>query len=143
MSSFFPDTPSVIDAIKLDGPGMGSKGAPASYRVIEPRSGEKRAQIRRRTRLRSGKVLSAGNRFIADCRIFDRTAVGVRVRLCNDVLLPLRVRLFDDEQQILADADIVWRQDREIGLCIISKSDAAALRPELLSRLRGKYYAVP
>ena len=49
-----------------------------------PSTGEKRRQQRRRTRLRSGKVLDRGNRFLVDATILDRSSGGLRLRLARD-----------------------------------------------------------
>ena len=101
---------------------------------------ERRKAFRKRTRLRSGKLAALDNRFISDCLIFDRTPLGVRVRLARNTRLPEHVKFFDDELQSLHVARVVWRRDNEAGLAFARERPARAARERAM--FRGKYYAL-
>jgi hypothetical protein len=102
---------------------------------------EQRATARRRTRLRSGKILDPDNRFLVECVVHDRSAEGARLRIVADLALTSPVRLFDDEQGTLHEVSIVWRRGQEIGVRYVG-SGTASLTEAQLRQLRGKYYAL-
>jgi len=101
---------------------------------------EKRISLRRRTRLRSGKLLDSANRFVIDVAILDRSADGLRLRLAKNEAIPQDFRLFDDEDELAYPARLVWRRGELIGARLAS---AAPLRltPRQIFALR-KYYAI-
>ena len=103
--------------------------------------GDKRSLPRHRTRLRSGKVLNLANRYLVECQIHDRSPRGARLRLLGDVVVPDALRLYDDAAASVADADVVWRKDREIGLVFADGKRARDISRAQLAGLRGKYYA--
>ncbi len=91
-----PDPPHsaapLIDAIKVS--GAETKPGEVTYRVLDPvrESGDKRAEPRKRTRLRSGKILDGTNKFLIDCQINNRSERGARLILFARVKLPRRIR---------------------------------------------------
>lgn len=132
-----------IDAIKLDHPQVGDAGQNCTYFIAEIRnSSDKRLMRRRRTRLRSGKVLDPRNAFLIECQIFDRSEKGARIRLVEDIWAPGNIRLYEDAPQTLIDAIVVWRKDREIGLCFNPCARSRGITKAQLTCLRGRYYAV-
>src|SRR5208283_1941402 len=105
-----------------------------------PFSGEKRRARRRRTRLRSGKILDRRNLFLIEASIVDRSAGGLRLRLAKDVAIPEIFHLYDDEAEIILVARIVWRRQALVGARIDPSGPARASRRQIAS-LRGKFYA--
>ena len=103
---------------------------------------DKRAMRRRRTRLRSGKVIDGANRFLIECAIHDRSDEGARLRLANNIGLPDEIRLFDDEQRSLSPARIIWRKGQEIGIRFLPKEAARPVSEAELMALSRKFYAV-
>ena len=104
---------------------------------------EQRAATRRRTRLRSGKILDLDNRFVVECVIHDRSSEGARLRIVEDVALSSPFRLFDDEQGTLHEVSIVWRRGQELGVIFTpNRAAASSLTETQLKNLRGKYYAL-
>jgi hypothetical protein len=106
-----------------------------------PRAEEKRRARRRRTRLRSGKILDRANRFLIDASILDRSACGLRLRLARDSAIPDIFHLFDDETQIILIARVVWRRQALVGARIDPAGPARAT-PRQIAALRGKFYAI-
>ena len=102
----------------------------------------KRKAPRRRTRLRSGKTATLRNRFISDCLIFDRSPLGVRIRLAGRVSLPEHIRFFDDELGTLHVARVVWQRDNEVGLAFAEGDDGCRRSGPAHAALAGKYYAL-
>ena len=122
----------------------GSKPGFATYSVVpspEPEQVEKRRCRRRRTRLRSGKILDGANRFLVEATILDRSSSGLRLRLAKDCAIPQHFRLFDDETELILIARIVWRRQALIG-AQIDPSGPARTSPRQIASLRGKFYAI-
>lgn len=101
---------------------------------------ERRYAPRRRTRLRSGKILDRANNFLVEVSIIDRSAGGLRLRLAHDCELPDVFHLFDDESENIFAFRVIWRRELTLG---------ARLRPGVVPttrrqiiELRGKYYAI-
>ncbi len=109
--------------------------------VHESQPGEKRRCRRRRTRLRSGKILDRFNRFVIDATILDRSSNGLRLRLAKDCIIPDNFRLFDDETDMIFIARIVWRRQALIGAQIDPVGPVRA-SPRQIASLRGKFYAI-
>jgi hypothetical protein len=67
-----------LDAVKVPAAAF-VPGIAVTYTIIEARAAdrhERRAEPRRRTRLRSGKVLDAKNKFLIECQVHDRSVRG-------------------------------------------------------------------
>ena len=87
----------VIDAIKRDRPGDGDARHDFTYCVVKPKdAGDERSARRRRTRLRSGKLLDPRNALLIDCQIYDRSEKGARIRLIGDCPVPRSIRLYEE-----------------------------------------------
>jgi len=104
---------------------------------------DKRAARRHRTRLRSGKILDAGNKFLVECVVHDRSDEGARLRIVENVALTPPIRLFDDEQGTVHDVSIVWRRGQDLGVRYVPGCGTAPPTEAQLRELRGKYYAIP
>ena len=102
----------------------------------------RRKAPRRRTRLRSGKVISLEGLFIDDCLIHDRSTLGVRIRMAGRTILPGHVKFFDDELRQLRTARVVWQRDNIAGLEFIDEQPPhhACAREQMA--WTGKYYAL-
>ena len=134
----------LLDAMKVPAAAF-RPGTGVTYTVVEarpPDRNERRAEPRRRTRLRSGKVLDAKNRFLIECQVHDRSARGARLRLVADVSAPAKIHLFDDEAKMVCEAQIIWRSNQELGVVFLAHVNADGLRPAERTALSGKYYAV-
>ncbi len=110
--------------------------------VSDCRTSNRRKAPRRRTRLRSGKTATLQNRFISDCLIFDRSSLGVRIRLAGRVMLPEHVKFFDDELGTLHVARVVWQKENEVGLVFAEGDDGCLRSGPAHAALAGKYYAL-
>ena len=86
----------MIDAIKRDRPGDGDARHDFTYCVVKPKdAGDKRSAHRRRTRLRSGKLLDPRNALLIDCQVYDRSEKGARIRLIGVKSLHVRVLAYE------------------------------------------------
>jgi hypothetical protein len=110
--------------------------------VSHPGSEERRNDPRRRTRLRWGKVVDAGNRFIVECQIRERSPEGARLLLVKQANLPDRIGLFDDAELSIRTAEIMWRRSLEIGIRFTPELDSDDIKETDLAALSGKFYAV-
>jgi len=131
----------LLDAIKVS--GGESKPGEVTYRVLDPArmSGDKRAETRKRTRLRSGKVLDGTNKFLIDCQIHNRSEHGARLILVAKVKLPRRIRLFSDLEGELLEAAIAWQRGQNVGV-IFPPQGKPNLTPAQITALRKKIYVV-
>jgi hypothetical protein len=114
-----------LDGVKvsrLPRPGHGE----VTYVVLTPPAsakGEKRADRRWRTHLRSGKVVDGGSVVLAESQIRDRSARGARLRLATPVTLPPQIRFFDDISKHLFEASVAWQRGRDIGIAFLHEVD--------------------
>ncbi len=97
--------------------------------------------VRRRTRLRSGKVVGADGQFVAECLIANRSAQGGLMRLPPRLALPARILVYDDQSGDLLAATVVWRRDRDVGLRFGAPERDARFRA-IADSMRRKFYAV-
>jgi hypothetical protein len=136
-------SPLFVDAIKVSAASF-KPGAAITYTVVEKsaKAGDKRTEMRRRTRLRSGKVLDAKNKFLIECQVHDRSSSGARLRLVANVSAPARLRLFEDETKTIRDARVVWRRNQELGVRFVQQSSAELALGARRAALAGKYYAI-
>ena len=116
-----------------------------AYWVVPPERerAERRADPRKRTRLRSAKLLDGAYRFLCEGRICDRSRHGLRVALARDIALPLRLAVHIDETAQVREAKVIWRRGSTIGIRIGHAAPADALRPSDRAALKGRYYAIP
>ena len=102
---------------------------------------ELRLAGRRRTRLRSAKILDAANAFVCDCLIYDRSATGLRLTLARDVGLPKQFQVHDDDSGVVESVATAWRRGATLGVRFCGYG-ASTLTPSERTALRGRYYAV-
>jgi hypothetical protein len=118
----------------------------AQARAADPPAGgrrEHRASGRRRTRLRSAKVLDWANKFICECLVIDRSAGGLRLTLGRNVGLPRYFRVHDDETGAIEAVATVWRRGATLGVRVTGALGPTTLKPTERSALGGLFYAVP
>ncbi|MGI4764076.1 MAG: hypothetical protein ACRYGP_03255 [Janthinobacterium lividum] len=135
-------TPPVVAARKVGDEAASSHDF--TYAVLtEPvrPAGERRAVVRRRTRLRSGKVMAADGQFVVECLIANRSIQGGLLRLPGPIALPARILLYDDQSGDLLAATIIWRHGRQIGIRFGVAERSARLQA-IAAGMRRKFYAV-
>jgi hypothetical protein len=150
-----------LDGVRADVPGPGkAAGGPrglsreaaaalarrgqVAYRVIETAGAgvEHRRDARRRTRLRSAKVLDAANGFVCEAIIHYRSPSGLRLLLARNVGLPARFGVYDDETGEVVTATAAWRRGQTLGVRVLREAPILPLRPSQKLALSGRYYAV-
>ncbi len=111
-----PSAAPFIDAIKVS--GAETKPGAVTYRILDPvqESGDKRTETRKRTRLRSGKILDGTGKFLIDCQIHNRSERGARLILFARVKLPRRIRLFSDLDGELLEGAVAWQRGQNVGV---------------------------
>lgn len=102
-----------------------------------------RGADRRRTRLRSGKILDEANKFLCDCLIHDRSATGLRLALPRDVDLPQHFHVHDDETSEVDVVATIWRRGATVGVRYVAASGPVPVKPSVRAALRSRYYGVP
>jgi hypothetical protein len=130
----------------LAGRGLVAYRVVAPARPANPTAGDRRehrAFGRRRTRLRSAKVLDSANKFICECLVIDRSASGLRLTLGRNIGLPRYFRVHDDESGAIEAVATVWRRGATLGVHVTGALGPTALKPIERSALGGLYYAVP
>lgn len=130
-----------MEAVKLSSSAATGVCVDFTYFVIEKRDDRRSAQ-RRRTRLRSGKILDSKGGFRAECQVYDRSETGARLRVLGDARPPDKLCLFEDRPEKLSSAVVVWRNDREVGIRFTPYAPAPPVSPVQLAFLRGRYYAI-
>ena len=117
-----------------------------AYRVLPTpqhrQSADKRASHRRRSRLRSAKLLDANNRFLCECLVHDRSSMGLRLKLLKNIGLPSRCVFFDDESGELRAVAIVWRRNAAVGMRYRPGESLKPLPSSARAALKGRYYAI-
>ena len=103
---------------------------------------ELRVHARRRTRLRSAKVLDASNAFMCDAVIQDRSAARLRLLLARNVGLPSRFGVHDDETGEVMTVAAAWRRGRTLGVRVLQREPAAPLKLSQRLALSGRYYGI-
>jgi hypothetical protein len=136
----------VLDAIKIAHGNSGTRFNHVAYYVVKTAyvaktaaRSDKRSSQRRRTRLRSGKIVDPGSPFLIDCLIHDRSDTGARLRLFTGASIPAKFQLFEDMSERLIDAFIVWRRNREIGIRVAPFARRSKLAGTELALLRAGY----
>lgn len=103
---------------------------------------EKRHSERRRTRLRSGKLVELGGRFLIECQLHDIAGSGARVRVADPSGVPDRFWLFDDRYAHALLAEVVWRDGLDLGVGFRNDPTIPPLSETRLAELAGKYYSL-
>ena len=115
-----PAAPPSFEAMKvtsLPSPG----GATVAYMILSPTAetpGDKRTEPRWRTHLRSGKIVDGSTRIVTESQVRYRSARGVRLKLATNVVLPKRIRFFDEIGKRMFEAVVAWQRGRDIGVSL-------------------------
>jgi hypothetical protein len=93
-------------------------------RVANLKSGGQvnRTEPRHRVRLQTAQIFSERNLLLTGAQFFDRSAHGARLKLFKSMVLPRKIRLFDEAAKQTFDAAVAWQRDQEVGVRIISWS---------------------
>jgi PilZ domain len=102
-----------------------------------------RVHSRKRSRLRSAKLLDESYRFLCEGRICDRSRHGLRLALARDLTLPSRLAVHIDETAEVCQAKIVWRRGSTVGVRLQRALPEDALTASRRSALRERYYGIP
>jgi len=133
----------VLEALRSAGPLPGSSSGDAFYYVdAGQETGERRRAFRRRTRLRTGKLLDAENNFLFDCWIHDRSHLGARLRAHTEIPTLDPVGFYEDQFERILEARIVWRRGQECGIAFTFSGRLKPPTRVQKAYLRGRYYAV-
>ena len=136
----------VMEATRLSKADAVADGQGFTYVVVVPptkeRSGDRRANPRQRTRLRSAKVADRQGRFVTECLMYDLSLNGSRLRHPANVVLPASFQLYDDQSGTLYQATVLWRRGQETGIRFDRGATTARGRVTA-SGLRRKFYAIP
>jgi hypothetical protein len=140
-----PRSPALVEATRVEGGTAPPDGF--TYTVLldakPARDGEERRDApRRRTRLRSGKVVDARGMFVTECLVHDLSATGMRLRLPPAAALPPRLHVYDDQSGLLREAEVSWRRDGEAGLRLLPPADTPLSRT-VAADMRRKFYKLP
>lgn len=100
---------------------------------------ERRAEARRRTRLRPGKLLSPEGRFLGDCAILDLSPRGARVRPFGSATLPTELLLFEEGRGLRWPARRAWAGASQAGLHLCGPAEDVA--PGECRQIAGPFYA--
>ena len=117
-------------------------GAPSAD-SRQRQAAEKRGFARRRSHLRSGKLLDIENRFLCECLIYDRSNTGFRLKLARNISISKNCHLFEDETCAVNLVSIAWRRDCMAGARRCKLVDPQLIKETIRFTLRGRYYAVP
>lgn len=82
---------------------------------------QRRAELRQRSYLRIGKLLTAHNSVLAECTIHDMSSLGARVKLLTDADIPERFRFFDAAGGYTRMARLAWQDGQMTGLKFLSE----------------------
>lgn len=117
----------------------GHFGGPLSMRSY---GAEKRGEERKKTRLRSGKLVTLDGQFLTECHFQNLASGGARIRIVGQCAIPNRFWLFDDQYCGALITEIVWRSDAEFGVRFIQDAGVIPLNDTILGKLAGKYYSL-
>jgi len=103
---------------------------------------EKRVEERKKTRLRSGKLVTLDGQFLTECHIQNLADSGARIRIVSQCAVPDRFWLFDDQYCGALITEIVWHKDAEFGVRFVQDPSVVPLNDTVLNTLAGKYYSL-
>ncbi|MCW6507350.1 PilZ domain-containing protein [Lichenifustis flavocetrariae] len=139
-------SPSVINAIRVDGKAAADPDGFTYTILIDPKPvrepDDRRDAPRRRTRLRSGKVVDSTGTFVTECVVHDLSSTGVRLRLPPDVALPAAFQVYDDQSGLLQNAEVSWRRDGEAGVRFTLTEETPRSRI-IAADMRRRFYKMP
>ena len=138
--------PPVINAIRVEGKAAADLDGFTYTILIDPKPvrepDDRRDAPRRRTRLRSGKVVDSKGTFVTECVVHDLSVTGVRLRLPQDVTLPATFQVYDDQSGQLQNAEVSWRRDGEAGVRFTSTEETPRSRI-IAADMRRRFYKMP
>jgi hypothetical protein len=129
-----------VRVARLPPPG----GADVAYVVVtpapvrapaRPEGRDKRAERRWGTHLRSGKIVDNHTCIVTESLTANRSTRGARLRLATPVILPKRIRFFDDVTKRLFETAVAWQRGREIGVTFLREIEPDGLTRAELFRL--------
>ncbi|ACB95901.1 type IV pilus assembly PilZ [Beijerinckia indica] len=134
----------LLEARPCAGPDLESSDPwDVTYRVTSGRENEDRRKARRRrTRLRCGKLLDVRNAFVIECRIYDRSTLGARLRLDKPIPDLDPISLYEDQTEQIHEARLIWQGQGELGIAFTSTGRLAPITHVQRAFLRGRYYAM-
>lgn len=133
----------LVEAVRVE--GRADPGDGFTYTVLidpPPSAGERRDAPRRRTRLRSAKVVDPDGRFVTECLVHDLSGTGMRLRLPPGTALPKQLQVYDDQSGLLQQASVSWHRGGEAGLRLLAASDTPRSRT-VAADMRRKFYKLP
>jgi PilZ domain len=78
--------------------------------------------------LKSAKIIFNFNSSVIDCQVRDMSATGARIVTGNADLLPDAVRFLLTQDNVIRDANVVWRRGELVGLHFTSDAVRAPPR---------------
>jgi hypothetical protein len=114
-----------------------------AYSEANPRQAEdSRTRERRRTRLRSAKLIDAENAFLCEALVQDLSSGGMRLRLARNIGLPKRFGVYDDVSGALYTVSQAWRREMIVGVRIHASGPPSPMKHSDRAALGGRYYGV-
>jgi hypothetical protein len=101
-----------------------------------------RLAARRRTHLRSAKLIDAANAFLCEALVQDLSSGGMRLRLARNIGLPPRFGVHDDDSGALFTVSPAWRRGLAVGVRIHSAGPPSPMKGSDRAALGGRYYGV-
>lgn len=87
---------------------------------------EQRRRQRHKT-LKTGKILLAGGLSVVDCVIRDLSESGARLEVWDNTAVPGSFRLICLADNTMRQAQVVWRNDRRVGVAFTGEVKRAPL----------------
>jgi hypothetical protein len=103
---------------------------------------EKRNEERKKTRLRSGKLVTLDGKFLTECHFQNLAGGGAKIRIVSQCTIPNRFWLFDDQYCGALITQIVWHKNAEYGVRFVQDPGIVPLNDTILNTLAGKYYSL-
>lgn len=83
---------------------------------LDERAMEERRKIPRKRTLRGAKAVFGDFRYLFDCVVRNLTVEGAHVRSDHASEIPNDFYLFDPGEQSLQRAEVIWRNERDLGV---------------------------
>ncbi len=128
----------LVQAVRV---GTGAPAAGPFSSAVQPVE-RRRGGARRRTRLRSGKLIRKDGQFLCECLVNNLSASGCRLKLPS--LMPdvqPNLYFYDDQSEQLFQARVMWKSDSELGLRLMPCLPNA-LHRSIAGAMRRKFYAL-
>jgi PilZ domain len=90
---------------------------------------EAESRVTKRQRvLKSAKVIFNHNQSVLDCTVRDISVTGARLVMANADLLPDTIRFLLTQENVIRDANVVWRRGQLVGIHFTSDAVRAPAR---------------